>query len=111
MRNRICLKLAILGIAAVVLTGCSTYPSKFKCGDAKGLGCTMLRDVDTQIKSGEIDEAYRGTKRCRGNHCVSLESNLKEDVPILAPTNKATITSPDQERNIDIINDENNLYF
>jgi hypothetical protein len=42
---------------------CSTYPSKFICGDAKGLGCTMLRDVNNQIDSGEIKKVYEESKR------------------------------------------------
>jgi hypothetical protein len=108
MKNK---TVSVMALALVFLSGCSTYPNKFKCGDAKGLGCTMVRDVDTQIKSGQIDEAYKTKRNCRGNHCLSLDSNLKEEVPILAPTNKATISSPDQAQNRDAINDENNLYF
>lgn len=108
MRNK---TFAGIVLALVFLSGCSTYPNKFKCGDAKGLGCTMLRDVDTQIKSGQIDEAYKTNKSCRGNHCVSSDSNLKEDVPILAPTNKAVIGHPEEALHQDAIDDENNLYF
>jgi hypothetical protein len=62
---------AITTVAIVFLLpqGCSTYPSKFKCGDAKGLGCTMLRDVDVQIDSGRIEEAYLDNKKCSGSRC------------------------------------------
>lgn len=57
-----------------LLTGCSTYPSKFKCGDAKGLGCTMLRVVDKQIDSGQIEEVYKTKKNCKKNKCKCIES-------------------------------------
>jgi len=50
------------------ITSCSTYPNKFKCDDASGLGCTMLHEVDKQIDSGQIAEAYK-KKKCSGNKC------------------------------------------
>lgn len=70
----------IIAIICTLLTmsGCSTYPSKFRCGDAKGLGCTMLSEIDKKITSGEIEEAYKDKKKtCRGRNC---RSNKGEDV-------------------------------
>lgn len=62
----------------ITMSGCSTYPSKFRCGDAKGLGCTMLSEIDKQITSGAIEEAYKDNKKtCRGRNC---RSNKGEDV-------------------------------
>ena len=49
----------IMLLASFTITSCSTYPNKFKCGDARGLGCTMLHEVDKQIDSGQIEEAYQ----------------------------------------------------
>ena len=48
------------------IVSCSTYPNKFKCDDARGLGCTMLHEVDKQIDSGQIAEAYK-KKKCSGD--------------------------------------------
>lgn len=59
---------AIIGII-FLLSGCSTYPTKFKCQDAQGLGCTMMSQIDQQIDSGEIEEIYRhkNSKGCEFN--------------------------------------------
>lgn len=62
-------KLFWVVIILTSLSACSTYPNKFRCGDAKGLGCTMLRDVDTQIDSGQIEEVYKDKTECRGGIC------------------------------------------
>ena len=62
--NRILL-IIFLGFS---LTACSSYPNQFKCGDARGLGCTMLRDVDMQIDSGEVETVYANRKKnCKNN--------------------------------------------
>lgn len=102
----------ILSLALLTLTACSTYPNKFKCGDAKGLGCTMLREVDTQIRSGKIDEAYKLKKKCSGGNCSSdsSDSKLNDDIPQHLPTHKAVTTNLESEDNDDI-SDLNNLYF
>ena len=72
-------KAILSSILLLSLTACSTYPNKFKCGDAKGLGCTMLSEIDRQIDSGEIERAYqeKQDKKCRGKKCntrVTTES-------------------------------------
>ena len=99
--------------ALIGLSGCSTYPNKFKCGDAKGLGCMMLRDVDTQIDSGQIEEAYKKNNKCRGRSCFSKTPNSEQSLLKPALRNKAPIydTSYDPEGMADIIDQENNLYF
>jgi len=61
-------KTILLLTLLVVMGGCSTYPNKFKCDDARGLGCTMLHEVDKQIDSGQIAEAYK-KKKCSGKGC------------------------------------------
>lgn len=71
------------------IQACSTYPSKFKCGDAKGLGCTMLRDVDMQIDSGKIEEAYSEGKKCKGAHCKNAISD--QEFLSLKETNHSAI--------------------
>jgi hypothetical protein len=50
------------------LSACSVYPNKFKCRDARGLPCTMLREVDRQIDSGQIAE-IDWEKNRRGKTC------------------------------------------
>ncbi len=68
--------LIIIIMANLSLVSCSTYPSKFKCGDAKGLGCTMLSEVDRQIDNGQIEEAYlEGRQNCSGGRCKRLEKS------------------------------------
>jgi hypothetical protein len=100
--------LATIAFMAISLTGCSTYPSKFKCGDTRGLGCTMLRDVDTQIDSGKIEEAYSTKKKCRGGACHDDSSISSRELLQEAPKNKATLNHPDE---MDISDDLNNIYF
>jgi hypothetical protein len=95
--------------ALIGLSGCSTYPNKFKCGDAKGLGCTMLRDVDNQIDSGQIEEAYKKSKKCRGRSCSAKVPS--SDQSLLKPAPKSKAQTYDIEEVNDIIDKENNLYF
>lgn len=90
-------------LVALSLTSCSTYPNKFKCGDARGLGCTMLHEVDKQIDSGQIVEAYLD-KKCRGKNCPvpSADSmNLKKQ-------EKANIYKDQID---ELLDDDNNLNF
>ena len=103
----------ILVLASISIVSCSTYPNKFKCGDAKGLGCTMLRDVDTQIDSGQIEEAYKKNNKCRGRSCFTKTPNSEQSLLKPALMNKAPIydTGYDPEGRADIIDQENNLYF
>ena len=74
------------------VASCSTYPNKFKCDDARGLGCTMLSAVDKQIDSGEIKEAYK-KKKCKGRSCKS--ETLNEGL-ILKTEDKATRLEDEQ---------------
>ena len=60
---------AITLLTVISITSCSTYSGKFECGDAKGLGCTMLREVDNQIDSGQIEEIY-SSQKCKGKKCT-----------------------------------------
>ena len=73
-------------LTLITLSSCSTYPSKFRCGDARGLGCTMLSEVDRQITSGKIEEAYMtGGKNCRRGRCVTNSKDQDDSVmPILS---------------------------
>lgn len=63
--------LIMILIASFSIASCSTYPSRFKCGDAKGLGCTMLHEVDAQIDSGQIEEAYTVKSKTKAGKCKS----------------------------------------
>lgn len=75
-------------ILSSILSSCAVYPNKFKCSDAKGSPCTMLRDIDRKIDSGEIEEAYKekqsnqnkqNKQKCSGGFCggnKELEAEL-----------------------------------
>ncbi len=88
------------------LSACSTYPNKFRCGDAKGLGCTMLRDVDAQIDSGQIEEAYKDKKECRGGICKRVP--FSGELLRRSSQNKATLI---QERELQEESSESHVYF
>jgi len=82
MKNLIVIILAVFSVSA-----CSTYPSKFKCGEAQGLGCHRLSDIDKKITSGEIEQIYLNTenknsKKCRGLFCK--KSSADNDLPFLS---------------------------
>ena len=93
----ITLLLAIFSISA-----CSTYPNKFKCGDAKGLGCTMLREVDRQIDNGKIEEVYQD-KKCKRGRCNNSSESLALRNKDVATLYEEAFEEPEI--------DDNNLYF
>lgn len=60
-------RIVVFSLLALHLNACSTYPSKFRCPETKGLGCTMLSEIDRKIDNGEIEEIYGGCcHECRG---------------------------------------------
>jgi len=97
-------KTIMLLLATFSITSCSTYPNKFKCGDAKGLGCTMLAEVDKQIDSGQIEQAY-ASKKCRGKNC---SANQATEMLNLKRQDKADSYLDEAVMNLD---DDNNLHF
>jgi hypothetical protein len=109
----------VLLLTVFSISACSTYPSKFKCGDAKGLGCTMLAEVDKQIDSGKIAEAYKDKKRCRGSNCSSLEGEAQLSLKSIdkAKSYKSEKKLNKNQLSIDnddpsgILDDDDNLYF
>ena len=70
-------RISSIAFIIMALSSCSTYSTKFACGDGKGLPCTMLRSVDKQIDSGEIDKAYKD--KCKGIICKN-RSELYQDL-------------------------------
>jgi len=81
-------KFFLVTVTCAALSACSTYPSKFKCGDAKGLGCTMVREIDTKIDSGEIEVAYMESnknKKCK--NCV--EGVMSNNTGLLEESGKS----------------------
>lgn len=86
------------------IVSCSTYPNKFKCDDARGLGCTMLSEVDKQIDSGQIAEAYK-KKKCFGDKC---KNELLDDGLILKREDKAVRY---EDEDITPLSDGKNIYF
>lgn len=102
----------------VSLVGCSTYPSKFKCGDARGLGCTMLREVDAQIDSGQIEEAYKGAKKCRFGNCktspadiTGLKSSSDKIALLHSSADQSALNRSDEEKDEQEKLAEDNLRF
>ena len=77
-------------ILSSILSSCAVYPNKFKCSDAKGSPCTMLRDIDRKIDSGEIEEAYKekqsnqnkqNKQKCSGVFCGGVKELEAELLP------------------------------
>lgn len=102
-------KTTIIMLMLIGTSGCSTYPNKFKCGDARGLGCTMLRDVDKQIDSGQIEQAYKKKAgKCRGRRCSGKGGGEAQELLRLLPQHKAILHDIDDS---EIIDDEHSLYF
>ncbi|WPY01626.1 hypothetical protein Trichorick_01540 (plasmid) [Candidatus Trichorickettsia mobilis] len=98
----------IMLMASLSIASCSTYPAKFKCGDARGLGCTMLHEVDKQIDSGQIEEAYKDKnkdKKCRGKTCSSRNAN---EILKLKQQDRAVNYQDEPEESLD---DDHNLHF
>ena len=102
----------IMLLASFAITSCSTYPSKFKCGDARGLGCTMLHEVDKQIDSGQIEEVYKGKnkdKKCRGKTCSSKGAS---EILKVKQRDRAVNYQDDPEEDLDDLDANNlNLHF
>lgn len=93
------------------LSGCSTYPTKFKCGDARGVGCTMLSEIDRQITSGQIEEAYKDNKKsCRGRHCYSNKGQ-EVDVPKLKASHNTKILTRADDEDVYEYEDSGYLYI
>ena len=86
------------------IVSCSTYPNKFKCDDARGVGCTMLHEVDKQIDSGQIAEAYK-KKKCSGKGC---KNEPLDDGLILKREDKAARY---EDEDITPLSDGKNIYF
>lgn len=97
-------KTATILLTAFSITSCSTYPNKFKCDDATGLGCTMLHEVDKQIDSGQIAEAYK-KKKCSGNKC---KNEPLDDGLILKREDQAVRY---EDKDITPLSDGKNIYF
>ena len=87
-------------ICMFMLSNCSSYSTKFQCGDGRGWPCYMLADVDNKISNGEINSIYEKhnslkTKcRCakgKGNiYPTHLRLNNNSPVKVLINTNKAS---------------------
>lgn len=104
MSKQISFRILIITLALFIISGCSTYPNRFKCGDARGLGCTMLHEVDLQIDSGQIEEAYKD-KKCRGKNC---SPQLTTEILKLKKQDKADNYFDEPEESL---GNDHNLYF
>lgn len=85
----------LLAATSLALVSCSTYSTKFACGEGNGLPCEMLRTVDKKIDSGEIDKLYK--EKCKGKHCVN---NFDEIVKPKGDVIRAKLASPDSSEDV-----------
>lgn len=97
-------KAVIIVLTAFSIISCSTYPNKLKCDDARGLGCTMLSEVDKQIDSGQIAEAYK-KKKCSGKGC---KNEPLDDGLILKREDKVARY---EDEDVIPLSDGKNIYF
>jgi hypothetical protein len=82
-------KVALL-LLSFIVSGCTTYSKDFKCRDARGVGCTMMREIDNQIESGKIEEAYMDKKS--RSKCSGKNGKCKSGVLLIsAPVNRASL--------------------
>jgi hypothetical protein len=84
-------RLTVFTILSLTVSSCAVYPNKFKCSDARGAPCTMLRDIDNKIDSGEIEGIYKSkNSKCSGVSCFDEKESQKEFLPE-APKHQARI--------------------
>ena len=91
-----------ISLCCLLLSSCSTYSSKFSCADSRGLPCEMLRSVDRQIDSGEIDKVYKA--QCKGSRCKTKAMQAEAVRPQNGPI-KAKATLPDELEDVIITHD------
>lgn len=91
------LQLILLVAAAFNLSACSTYKSKFRCGEASGISCTMLSEIDRQISSGEIEEVEK-QKKCKGRNCKA-KLNQNKSLPKLKQDHRLEVLLIDDSPN------------
>lgn len=54
-------KIAIFGLAAISLSGCSTTSETFDCKEGKGVGCKSISAVNKMVDQGSFGESDAGT--------------------------------------------------
>lgn len=62
-------------LASLILSGCSTYNTKFACGDARGANCMSMDRVDRMISNGQIEEYTQQKQKCRGRKCKAQRNS------------------------------------
>ena len=63
------MSLVLALLVSLILSGCSTYNTKFACGDARGANCMSMDRVDRMISNGQIEEYTQQKQKCRGRKC------------------------------------------
>src|SRR5690606_5008954 len=82
-RNKLLKAIKILNAIFLIggllsLSACiSVYASSFGCGDAKGLDCQMMSEIDKKIDNGSIDEVDSKNKR-RGKKITKNQIRKKQ---------------------------------
>ena len=76
----------LIFISFLYLSGCSTYPNKFKGDPAKGTWGAMPMDIITMIENGEADLIYKNVKAVKDyekNEVIMPELNNKPTTQII----------------------------
>lgn len=77
------IKLGLMLLIAVSVSGCSSYSSNFGCPDARGLNCMPVSLVNAQIDSGQIESVSKQEKRCKGSKCYTQnQDDMKPELKL-----------------------------
>ena len=79
-------------LASLLLSSCSTYPSKFKGNPAKGTWGALPMDVDRMVDNGEVESVYRSSGKIKEYETRSIES----EYPILKNADMDKIVYTDE---------------
>jgi hypothetical protein len=69
-------------LTSLLLSSCSTYPSKFRGDPAKGTWGALPMDVDRMVDNNEVESVYRSPGKIKDYETRSVESEypvLKND--------------------------------
>lgn len=69
-------------LTGLLLSGCSTYPTKFKGSPAKGTWGALPMDIDRMVDNGDAESVYRSSGKIKDYETRSVESEypiLKND--------------------------------
>lgn len=86
-------KAIICILAGLLISSCSTYPSKFKGNPAKGVWGALPMDVDRMVDNGDAESVYRSPGKIKDYETRSIES----EYPVLKNDDMDKIVYADEE--------------